>query len=177
VLTASPAVVSFASNSLNIYGRGADGQLWTIAWTGTGWSPWSPVGGLLFSGPGAAVDRDTGRATVGVRGGDGSIYELRFGAAGPGSYVRVGTPICAAPAYSARTGDGDARTPAYRAKDGSLSVAGTSIGGFAASAPALVLDPTGPGVSVFVRGGNGALWLYRGPPGAGSWSSLGGGLN
>jgi hypothetical protein len=177
ILTASPAVVSFASNSLNIYGRGADGQLWTIAWTGTGWSPWSPVGGLLFSGPGAAVDRDTGRATVGVRGGDGSLYELRFGAAGPGSYVKVGTPICSAPAYAARTGDGDTRTPAFRAKDGSLSVAGTSIGGYAASAPALVLDPTGPGVSVFVRGGNGALWLYQGPPGAGSWSSLGGGLN
>jgi len=177
ILTASPAVVSFTSNTLDIYGRGADGQLWTIGWTGTGWSQWSPVGGLLTSGPGAAVDRDTGRATVGVRDGRGNLQELRFGASGPGGYVDTGTPICAAPAYATRVGDGDATTIASRNKDGSLSVGGTWLGGYATSAPALVLDPTGTGVSAFVRGGNNALWLYRGTPGAGSWTSLGGGLN
>jgi hypothetical protein len=177
VLTASPAAMSFGSNSMDVYGRGTDNQLWRITRTGTSWSSWSLVGGQLTSGPGAAVDRDTGRATVGVRDTEGDLQELRFGISGPENYVRVGTPICAAPAYAARTGDGDTRKVAVRLKDGSVSVDGISLGGYATSGPALVLDSTGSGVSAFVRGLDGALWRYSGAPGAGSWTSLGEGLN
>ena len=175
-LTASPAVLSFAPGTLGVYARGADGQLWSISWTGTGWTSWSPKGGALTSGPGAVVDRDSGQATVGVRGTDGTLWELRFGSEGPGGYTSVGTAVSSAPAYAARLGDGDRRIVAYRASDGCVSVGGTRIGGIVTSAPALVLDPTGSGVSAFARGSDGGLWVYRGVPGSGSWSTLGGQL-
>lgn len=173
-LTASPAVLSFASNTLQVFGRGADGQLSTMGWTGTAWTSWSPVGGQLASAPGAVVDRDSGRATVGVRGGNGRLYELRFSAGGLGGYAYVGSALCSAPAYAARVGDGDLHLLAVREGDSSLSVGGVSLGGQVTSAPALVMDPTGSGISAFVRGLDAALWVYRGPRGAGAWSSLGG---
>jgi hypothetical protein len=175
-LTASPAALSFSPGTLNAYGRGADGQLWTIAWTGSSWTPWVPLGGALTSAPGAVVDRDSGRATVGVRGMNGNLFELRFGASGPGAFTSVGTPLASAPAYAARTGDGNSTILATLTKDLTPSVSGTSLGGTLTAAPAVVADPTGRGVSVFGRGGNGALWMYRGVPGAGSWTSLGGQL-
>jgi hypothetical protein len=175
-LTASPAALSFSPGTLNAYGRGADGQLWTIAWTGSSWTPWVPLGGALTSAPGAVVDRDSGRATVGVRGMNGNLFELRFGASGPGAFTSVGTPLASAPAYAARTGDGTSTILATLTKDLTPSVSGTSLGGTLTAAPAVVADPTGRGVSVFGRGGNGALWMYRGVPGAGSWTSLGGQL-
>ena len=176
VLTASPAALSFASNSLAVFGRGTDGQLWTIGWTGTRWTSWAPKGGLLTSGPGAVVVPDSKQAIVGVRGTDGNLYELQLDSAGRGGYLAVGTPVSSAPAYAARSGGGN-RTLAFRSKDGCPSVGGTPIGGSITSAPALVLDRTGSGVSAFARGTDNALWAYRGVPGAGSWSSLGGLLN
>ncbi|HEY4993279.1 MAG TPA: PQQ-dependent sugar dehydrogenase [Nakamurella sp.] len=176
-LTSSPAALSFAQGTLNVYARGTDGQLWTMAWTGTAWTDWSPLGGVLASAPGAAVDPDSGTATVGVRGTDGRLYELRFASSGPGGITNVGTPICSAPAYAARAGDGNATTLAYRSGDLGLQVAGSAIGGVITSAPALLADPAGPEVSAFGRGTDGALWMYRGVPGTGSWLSLGGALN
>jgi hypothetical protein len=176
-LTASPTVVSFAPNTLQVFGRGADGQLWTIAWTGTAWTSWSSAGGQLASAPGAVVDRDSGRATVGVRGGNGRLFELRFGVGGLGSYAFVGSALCSAPAYAARVGDGDLRLLAVREGDSSLSVGGISVGGQITSAPAVVMDPTGSGISAFARGLDNALWVYRGPRAAGAWSSLGGVLH
>lgn len=128
-------------------------------------------------GPGAVVDRDSGRATVGVRGGNGRLFELRFGVGGLGSYAFVGSALCSAPAYAARVGDGDLRLLAVREGDSSPSVGGISVGGQITSAPAVVMDPTGSGISAFARGLDNALWVYRGPRAAGAWSSLGGVLH
>jgi hypothetical protein len=176
LLTSSPAALSFSPGTLNVYGRGGDGQLWTIAWTGSAWTPWSPLGGGLSSAPGGSVDRDSGQATVGVRGLDGKLYELRFGASGPGAYTAVGTSLNSAPAYASRLGDGNSTVLAYLNKNLAPSVGGITLGGIITSTPAVLADVTGRGVSVFGRGGDGALWMYRGAPGAGSWSSLGGQL-
>ncbi len=80
-----------------------------------------------------------------------------------------------APAYATRVGDGNSTLLAFLNKNLVPSVAGTAIGGMLTAAPAIA-RPTPPGVavSVFGRGGNGALWMYRGVPGAGTWTSLGG---
>lgn len=174
-LTASPAVVSFSPGTLDIYGRGDDGQLWSMAWTGSGWSSWTPRGGGLTSAPGATVDPDSGQATVGVRGSDGALWELRFGSEGPGGYSAAGFFVASAPAYAARARDGNRRVVAYRSSDGGLVAGCAPVGGIVTSAPALVLDPSGAGISAFARGADGALWLFRGVPGvSGSWSTRGG---
>lgn len=174
-LTASPAAVSFSSGTLDIYGRGDDNQLWSMAWTGSGWTSWVPRGGGLTSAPGAVVDPDNRQATVGVRGADGALWELRFGPGGLGDYVTDGIAVASAPAYAARTGDGYRQVMAFRSSDGGLSVGCVPIGGISTSAPALVLDTSGAGVSAFTRGTDNAVWVFRGTPGvSGSWSSLGG---
>jgi hypothetical protein len=176
-LTASPAALSFAPDRLNVYGRGTDGQLWTMAWTGTAWTGWSPMGGALTSGPGAVADRVSGTGTVGVRGTDGRLYEFRVNAQGIGGWTNIGTPLCSAPAYAVHSAAAGSTTLAFRSGDLSMSVAGISIGGMVTSAPALVADPAGSGITAFGRGTDNALWAYTGSPGGGSWSSLGGVLN
>lgn len=51
------------------------------------------------------------------------------------------------------------------------------MGWVLSSAPALLADRTGQGISAFARGLDNALWAYTGAPGSGTWSSLGGVLN
>ncbi len=173
-LTAQPAVISLAPGTLDVYGRGTDGRLWTIAWTGTRWTSWTVAGGALRSGLGGTADPDSGQATVGARGPAADVIVYRFGVDRRQGPVALGTPACSGPAFAARSGDGDQVVVAFRDWSGGLTVAGTPVGGVITSSPALLQDPVGPGVSALARGADNALWIYRGTPGSGGWSSLGG---
>ena len=177
VLTSSPAAVSFRSGTLDIFGRGTDKALWTIRWTGTSWTGWERIGGTLTSAPGAAVDPDTGVARIGVRGTDGRIWEMTRRADGTGSgWASTGIAICSAPAYAARSGDGESFTTAYVLADGSTEVldggAITNIGGNVQGSVAL--QRTSGGYAVFGRGQSGSLWTFDARSGGGSWRDLGG---
>ena len=111
ILTSSPAAVSFSPGTMDVFGRGLDKALWTIRWDGSTWSGWTRVGGALTSAPGAAIDPDTGRAVVGVRGTDGRLWQAA--GTGPGAFggfVGPGIGLCSAPTYVTRAGDGDKAT-------------------------------------------------------------------
>lgn len=176
-LTAQPAVISLAPGTLDVFGRGTDGQVWTIGWTGARWTSWTPAGGVLRSGLGGAADPDSARATVGARGPAGEVIVFRFGAGGPQGSAPLGTPACSGPAFATRSGDGDQVAVAFRDWSRGLTISGTPVGGVITSSPALIQDPAGPGVSALARGADNALWIYRGAPGSGGWSSLGGYLH
>jgi len=107
----------------------------------------------------------------------GPVYEFRFDAQSPAIQIMVGTPLCSAPAYATGAGTAGSTTLAFRMGDGALSVAGTTVGWMLSSAPALLADRTGPGITAFARGLDNALGAYSGAPGSGTWSSLGGVLN
>lgn len=54
VLTSSPAVSSWQTNRLDVFGRGQNNALWHKWWDGVRWSEWEDLGGILTSGPAAA---------------------------------------------------------------------------------------------------------------------------
>jgi glucose/arabinose dehydrogenase len=179
ILTSSPVAVSFAEGTLDVFARGLDRALWTIRWTGSAWTGWTSVGGVLSGAPGAAVDPDTHTGRVGVRGLDGGLYELSMTAGGHFSpFTATGVPICSAPAYSARRGDG-VESFSWASSDASgepARVSGstvTQLGGTLLGSPAMAYTG-GSGYVVLGRGGDSALWVFDARTGPGGWRSLGG---
>jgi hypothetical protein len=53
--------------------RGTDGAMWANAWTGSGWSGWYTLGGLLASAPDVGT-LGTSQLTTAARGSDGLIW-------------------------------------------------------------------------------------------------------
>ncbi len=52
-LTSAPAVASWGTDRLDVFGRGKDGSLLHKWWDGMEWSDWEDLGGDLASAPGA----------------------------------------------------------------------------------------------------------------------------
>ena len=71
-LTSAPTV-SAQPNRLDVFARGAAGQLVHKWWYGSGWSGWESLGGTLVGGPGA-VSWSPNRIDVVVRGTDNHAY-------------------------------------------------------------------------------------------------------
>lgn len=63
ILSAGPAVASWASNHLDIFARGASGGLWQLTW-GPPWGTWTSRGGNDFVGAPAAISMASGRIDV-----------------------------------------------------------------------------------------------------------------
>lgn len=74
-VTADLAAAGQGSSRIDLFVRGGDSQLYHRAWTAASWSQWSPLGGVLSSGPGTSV-RSSTPATVDVwaAGMDGQLY-------------------------------------------------------------------------------------------------------
>lgn len=171
-LTSSPAAISFSPGTLEVFARGGDNGLWTIRWTGTSWSGWSLVGGILTSGPGAAVDPDSGRARLGVRGMDGTLWEVLLRPDWQGvSFKPTGIPLCSTPAYAARSGDGESFTTAFSDNTGSVTVLSngtTSLGGNVRGSVGLIsIHPKG--YVVLGISPDDGLWVFDARSGTGSW--------
>ncbi len=178
VLTSSPAAASFSPGTMDVFGRGADKALWTIRWDGTKWSAWRRLGGALTSAPAVAMDPDTGRTVIGVRGTDGRLWEAAGTPSAPfAGFTGPGLGVCSSPSHVTRAGDGQRSTlvmvNADRAGevvvDGAVASAGGAVKGSIAA-----VDGAGGGYLLFGRGLNNELWTFdtRGVPG--SWRSLGG---
>lgn len=75
--TSAPAVCSWRSGRLDVFGRGEDFTLWHKWFAGGQWSDWETLGGALTSPP-AAVSWGEGRIDVFVRGTDNALWHKWF---------------------------------------------------------------------------------------------------
>ena len=69
-----PGAASWGVNRIDAFIRGEDGALWGVAWTGSGWTNWYPLGGLLASDPDVASP-GANTLVVTVRGVDGNYWQ------------------------------------------------------------------------------------------------------
>ena len=76
-MTSDPAAAENTNNSPEIFVRGTDNALWTIAIlpTQTGLSQWISLGGAMTSNPSVGVNSD-GRLEVFVRGADNALWHI-----------------------------------------------------------------------------------------------------
>lgn len=78
-LTSDPGAVSTAANSIDVFGRGPNNNLYQTKWNGSAWTSWTSLGaptGGLASGPDAATD-GTGRVYVFARAVSGGAVWFR----------------------------------------------------------------------------------------------------
>jgi hypothetical protein len=177
-------VASVGNDRLAVVARGADGALWSRAWTGSVWTPWQSLGGLAISAP--ALDVDGGAYRVLVVGTDGGVWSRGVsatGGAGAGWTPVLGNsevaPAASGTAWWARsiraaaTGNG---TGGIRETWGTGPV--VDIGGRITSGIALAEFGTTE-VWAFARGGDNRLWwnVVTGSGASSSWRPVGGILN
>lgn len=103
-LASAPSLNSQDPGVLNVFARGADGQLVQRAWNGSAWSDWMALGGGLTAAP-AALSRAENQVDVFVRGTDRGLYQRYWqGGVGWSGWFRVDpAPIDSAPAAAADT--------------------------------------------------------------------------
>jgi 5-hydroxyisourate hydrolase-like protein (transthyretin family) len=175
---------SSSSGRLDVFVQGTDGALWHKSNTGTDWSSWQSLSGVLTSSPGA-TSPSSSVIDVFVRGSNGSIYQ-KSTTNGGGSWS--GWTSLGGQAYSATgpaaSSSGTSRIDLFvEGTNGSLyqkTWTGTSwsswqsLGGSLASSPAAT-SPSSGVIDVFVLGSDNGLWqkLYSNGSWSG-WTSAGG---
>ena len=186
VLAVAPAGESFGltvaaapAPTLDIVTRGFDDRAWTRQWTGSGWTSWTSLGGVLASDPDAAASGGD-RLDVVARGSDWAIWlRTRSGGAWTG-WQSIGGIASSGPSIASL---GSGRLEVFaRGLDGALwvnSFSGggsgwSSLGGLLASDPDAVA--VGPDrVDVVARGLDDALWIRRRVGGTWQpWQRIGG---
>ncbi|WP_245837321.1 DUF346 domain-containing protein [Virgibacillus phasianinus] len=100
-LTSSPAVASWQSNRLDVFGRGTGQNLYHKWWDGNRWSGWENLGGTLTSAP-AAVSWGPNRIDVFTRGTDQSLYHKWWDGNRWSDWENLGGSLTSAPAVSSR---------------------------------------------------------------------------
>jgi len=67
------------ANSLDVFVQGPDHALWHEHYqSGSGWSAWESLGGILTSSPAAATAQGTSRIDVFVRGTTGVLWQKTY---------------------------------------------------------------------------------------------------
>lgn len=184
VLVSAPAPV-YTGTALYVFGQGTDNGLWYSQYTGTSWTAWAPLGGVLTSKPGA-VSPGSGNFTVFVRSGDGAVYQRAYTPApGFGLWQMVGGQVLAG------TGPTDAALAnghVYVGVVGTdnhvyLKIANQSTGFFSigrrtTANPALTAIENGTALAVFARGTDDAGYYnyYTEAGGPAGFASMGGRL-
>lgn len=78
--TSAPAISSGAPDTLNVYVKGSDGQVWSREWFSSSWKVWFSLpllpSGVSVAGTPAAVARAAADRDVVVRGSDGALYYM-----------------------------------------------------------------------------------------------------
>jgi peroxiredoxin len=174
-----------ASAPVHVFVQGTDQALWSKYYqSGTGWSRWQSLGGVLTSSP-AATSPGNGLIDVFARGSDGALWSRSTTNNGTtwsnwtslGGQIPTGTGPAACSSGAGRLDlfvqgtDGGLYQKTW---DGTSWSSWQSLGGVLTSSPAA----TSPGnglIDVFARGSDGALW-YKDWNGAAwsGWYSLGG---
>ncbi len=172
-LTSSPLALSFSTGTLEVFARGTDCALWWKRWTGSAWTGWTSLGGVLASAPGGALDPDSGRAVLGVRGSNGALYERIMTAGGPATaWTQRADVPWSSPAYAAAADGREAFTVVYLLRDGAVRVrdsAGTRLlNGYLIGGPGALMS--GRALTVAGRGLDDALWRHNGS----GWQRVGG---
>jgi hypothetical protein len=73
VFNATPSVVSWASNRLDVFALGSDNRMYHRTWDTVGWQAWEPLGGVFNSAP-AVASWGPGRLDVLGLGLDNQMY-------------------------------------------------------------------------------------------------------
>jgi hypothetical protein len=182
--TSGPSMSSSSTTLSDVFVRGTDNQLWQREWSGTTWTGWTPLGGVLISDP-SAVSQATNLVDVFVIGTDhgiwhrarnGSAWSAWENSAGAGGYATSSPEVSSwGPGRLDLIVRGTDAQLWHRSWNGTVWSAWDPAGGVATSDPGLVASGSGR-IDVFVRGTDNALW-HRSGNGAGSWGpweSLGG---
>jgi hypothetical protein len=173
--------VSPAVGRTEVFVRGTDDQLWTRSWDNGVFSGWTPVGGVLRSGPSAVWDGTSVR--VFVRGQDDALWTRARTGTAWGGWESLGGSITADPDASSAAG-GSVTVVARgldnglweRTSDGSTWSPWTSLGGQLRSGPTLAEGSDG--THLYARGIDDSLWTRLRVQGTwGPWTVLGGILN
>jgi hypothetical protein len=179
--TSGLAATSSGASAMDVFVRGTDQGLWYIAWNGSGWANWQPIGGVLTSSPGA--DSVGSQTSVFVRGTDDQLWTIGSNSGTFGRWTPLGGVLTSGPASDAWSGASLHIDVFVRGTDGALwhkwADNGTwyfwePLGGKLASDPATV--SSGPArIDVFVRGTDNQLWHRWFDHGAWyGWEALGG---
>ncbi|MGI8333316.1 polysaccharide deacetylase family protein [Actinomadura scrupuli] len=180
-LIGGPAT-TYADTTLQVLGRGTDGQLWQRVRTAGVWGSWAKVGGLVMSSAPAAVGRSDGRVDVFVRdAADALAMRTYRPGSGWGTWTSLGGVLYSAPAVVATDSGGlqvfvtgkDSAVWTKTLTDSSSS-AWQSLGGSTHSAPAAVVPSAGR-VTLFVRdAASNTLQTNTYTDSWSGWQSLGG---
>lgn len=172
ILTSSPAAVSWASNHLAVFARGADGALWQRTYSQR-WGPWTSLGGQMVGGP-AVTSWSHEHLEVFAQGIDGALWHRSFINGAWSGWESLGGIMIGSPAAASWA---DGRTDVFaRGADNQLwhrhYDEGWSpwapLGGILTGSPA-VTAPAPDQLVLVARGADGGAWLRSWE--AGGWSS------
>ena len=99
ILTSAPAVSSWQSNRLDVFGRGQNNALWHKWWDGRSWSGWEDLGGILTSAP-TAVSWGSNRIDVFGRGQNNALWHKWWDGRSWSNWEDLGGILTSAPAVS-----------------------------------------------------------------------------
>jgi FG-GAP-like repeat len=82
--TSAPAAISPSQDSVHVFVRGADRGIWEKVWTDESgkWTSWSPLGGVLRSGPAVASRAASGEIHLFARAANDSYWRKRWSQGG-----------------------------------------------------------------------------------------------
>ncbi len=193
-LAFTPPGLLGTNSLLAVFGRGTDNALWWRHQTGSGWSAWQSLGGVITSRPtatGAVAASGTGAGPFGpfgvfARGTDGKVWYRTLGTSGWSKWATSGGRLLPGTGPGA-DGAGilelavagiDHHVWLFSLTGGLTQYGFVDFGGRTTADPAPI-SVTPASLEVFARGTDNALWSRGGHlPLApdGSWHSLGGKL-
>jgi spore germination protein YaaH len=165
VLTSGPTAAAWGPNRLDVFGRGADGQLWHRWRDGGSWGPWERIGGQLAVGTSpAAVSWGPNRVDVVVTGTDHGLWHAWWDGTAWRGWEPLGGVLTASPAVASR-GPGILDILArgsdagiwHKWWDGAAWGGWEGHGGISNGAPAATSRGGGT-LDVVVRGSDDGLW-------------------
>ncbi len=109
MLASGPGAVSLSSSHMQVFARGVDDALWTLAYN-SGWGSWQrldlggmPAGVAIASAP-AVVSPASGQMAVYVRGSDNQVWSALYNGSSWGSWTAGGGELASAPGASVVAG-------------------------------------------------------------------------
>ncbi len=161
----SPAACSWGAGRLDLFVQGTNGALYHKWYTGSTWSGWENLGGVLTSSP-AATSPASSRIDVFVRGTNGAPYQRSWTGSWSswtslGGQIPAGTSPAACSWGAGRLDlfvQGTNGALYHKWYTGSTWSGWENLGGKLTSSPAAAAAPGSSRIDVFVRGGNGAIW-------------------
>ena len=93
-----PAAFSRATNSIDVFMRGNNGDIYTETWNGTAWSGWTDIGSCPPGNASSPTVASWGSTNLQLyeRGQDGNIYQMIWNGTSWGSWTSIGAPSAGA---------------------------------------------------------------------------------